>query len=443
MPRQQALARGVRAGRREEARMADQISTAHDAGGAAAGEVAFDPFDPAFQSDPYPVYHWLRAAEPVRWIELSIPQIPGIWLVTRYADVSSVLRDERFSAAKPELFQAEPGGALDRMIARSMLMLDPPDHTRLRTLVLKAFTPRVVESLRPRIQGIVDARLDAVRAAGAIELIADLAAPLPVIVIAELLGVPAADRGEFKRWGDDLAVLADGTIALGGLAQAERSAWELEAYLDAVFAARRVQPRDDLISALVAAQDQQQRLDHDELIAICMLLLIAGHETTTNLIGNGILALLRHPDQLARLRSDPGLLGNAVEELLRWDSPVQLTSRTAKEDLELGGKRIRKGDEVDVILGAANRDPEQFPDPDRLDVARPDPRPLSFGHGIHFCLGASLARLEGQIAIGTILRRLPDLALATDDVSWRPGFVLRGLAALPLRFDAEAARRVR
>ena len=399
-------------------------------------DTAFNPFDPAFQANPYPFYRQLRESDPVHWVELprmEIPgyDLPGIWVVTRYADVTGVLRDDRFSVRRPMMEALAASTSLAGM-TRSLLFVDPPDHTRLRTLVTKAFTPRVVDGLRPRIHAIVDELLRPAARSGRLELMRDLAAPLPVIVIAELLGIPITDRERFKQWSDYLVVLADGTRAMAGLVEAERAAGELAEYLRGVIGARRVFPRDDLISALVGAHDQGRVLSEEELLATCTLLLVAGNETTTNLIGNAVLALLRHPDELARLRADASLVRGAVEECVRYDSPVQLTSRVATCDVELGGKHVSAGQEVDLILGAANRDPAQFPDPDRLDVGRPDCRPVSFGHGIHFCLGAALARVEGQIALEALLAHFPRLHLDDEPPHWREGFVLRGLASLLL-----------
>ncbi len=393
-------------------------------------ELSFDPFSPEFQADPYPVYRWFRETDPVHFVEIPGLESPGLWLLTRHADVVAVLRDDRFSAEKLLMAAVESSPAVEPL-RRSLLVLDPPDHTRLRCLVSKAFTPRVIETLRSRVRTVVDDLLDATAGARTVDLMSALADPLPVTIIAELLGVPAADRVRFKEWSDDVALLADGTLVLAGLAQAEGSMAALKDYLSTVFAERRVRPRSDLISGLVAASEQGEVLSEEELFATCILLLVAGNETTTNLIGNGTLALLRHPDQLAALRADPSLVRNAIEEMVRWDSPVQLTSRVAKEDLEIGGKRIRAGFEVDVLLGAANRDPAAFPDPDRFDVTRADTRHVSFGHGIHFCLGAQLARLEAQVAIDALVRRFPRLRLDGNPV-WRPGIVLRGLASLPL-----------
>jgi cytochrome P450 len=399
-------------------------------------DVAFNPFDPLFQADPYPFYRRLREMEPVHWVDLprvEIPgfDLPGIWLVTRYADVTSVLRDDRFSARRPMMEALAASTALAGM-TRSLLFVDPPDHTRLRTLVTKAFTPRVVDALRPRIHAVVDELLRPAARDGRLELMHDLAAPLPVIVIAELLGIPIADRERFKQWSDDLVVVADGTRAMAGIVEAERAAGELAEYLRSIIAARRVFPRDDLISALVGAHDQGRSLSEEELLATCTLLLVAGNETTTNLIGNAVHALLHHPDEIARLRADRSLVRGAIEECVRYDSPVQLTSRVATCDLELGGKLVRAGEEVDLILGAANRDPEQFADPDRLDVTRPDCRHVSFGHGLHFCLGAALARVEAQIALEMLAARFPHIRPDDEPPRWREGFVLRGPASLPL-----------
>jgi cytochrome P450 len=391
---------------------------------------------PDVLADPYPLYHRLRAEDPVH---LDDP--PGIWVLTRYADIAAVLRDPRFSSSRRAL-QADgagpppsgAGGPVARVFGLTMLFSDPPDHTRLRGLVNKAFTPRVVESLRPRIQRLVDELLDRVQEAGRMDVIADLAWPLPVTVIAELLGLPPEDRDKFKAWSTDLVSLtaAEPGETIGERAQ--RSLFELAVYLNAVVAQRRAAPREDLISLLIAAEEKGDVLSTEELLANLVLLLLAGHETTTNLIGNGLLALLRHPDQLQRLRDDPALIPTAVEELLRFDSPVQGTRRITTAAVEIGGRRIPAGRPVVVLLGAANRDPAQFPDPDRLDLGRRDNRHLSFGQGIHYCLGAPLARLEGQIAFSTVLRRLPRLELATDRLVWRDNPVLRGLTALPVTF---------
>lgn len=402
------------------------------------GTTAFE--DPAFQADPYPTYAWMREHEPIGVRELDGGTALVYW-VTRYADGVGVLRDPRFSSAReigglhgpgvPERFRR-----LGALLAHMMLLQDEPDHMRLRGLVNKAFTSRVVAGLRPRVETIVDHLIGATmaRGTGRMDVIRDLATPLPVMVIAELLGVPVNDQSRLKRWSDDIAVLLDGSVRMAGIPQAADSMGELGQYLRGVIADRRRDPRPDLISALLAAHDREDVLSEDELIANCVLLLLAGHETTTNLIGNGALALLRHPDQLARLRRDRGLAPSTVEECLRYDAPVQLTSRRAVEDLVLGGVPIGKEAEVDVFIGSTNRDGALFEEPDRFDVGRGATNHLAFGHGAHFCLGAPLARLEGEIALGRLAARLPRLELETEDPPRRPGLVLRGLSALPVRF---------
>ena len=396
----------------------------------------FNPFDPEVRANPYPWYHQLRAEDPVHPSDFA-PD--GVWVLMRYADSLFALRDQRFSANRREarinqdFYDPEVDvGPLGR--AQTMLTADPPDHTRLRTLVSKAFTPGAVEAMRPHIQEIVNDLLDKVQDNGRMDVISDLAYPLPVIVIAEMLGVPPQDRGRFKKWSNAIAVTLDPIVAPEALERAQQSAQELAEYFRGVVEERRRNPKHDLISALLAAEEQGDRLSEDDLYATCMLLLIAGNETTTNLIGNGMLALLRHPDQLQKLRDDPSLIESAVEELLRYDSPVQATGRVALEDMEIGGKKIAKGDMLVTHLGAANRDPERFPDPDRLDITRNDNRHLAFGYGLHFCLGAPLARIEGQISLSTILRRFPGLRLETEAPERRETITLRGLKSLPVVF---------
>ncbi len=392
----------------------------------------FNPMDPEFLADPYPTYHRLRAEDPVHQSPL------GFWVLTRYDDVQAVMRDPRL-VKEPivSLLAARFGIAVPPGVGLSMLDRDPPDHTRLRGLVSKAFTPRVVEGLRPRVRQIVDGLLDRVEDAGAMDLIEEFAYPLPVIVICELLGVPVEDHERFKGWGLDLARGLDAIMLPPDSEIARRSGEArrgLATYFRELIAERRASPRADMISGLIAAEEAGDTLSADELIATCILLLVAGHETTVNLIGNGTLALLRHPGELERLRTNPGLIGSAVEELLRYDGPVQRTARVPSEDVVVGGRTIEAGAMVMPFLGAADRDPAQFPDPDRLDIGRADNRHVAFGWGIHFCLGAPLARLEGQIALQTLVRRRPKLALATDRVEYRQSLTLRGLSALPVTF---------
>jgi len=399
--------------------------------------VQFNPFAPEAHANPYPLYRRMREEDPVHWSDLM-----ESWILSRYQDVVFVLTDPRFSAdrrqarnrfAQMAQQREQEFGPLGR--TQTMLSSDPPLHTRLRRLVSKAFTPRAVENLRPRIQEIVDELLEPFQRSGHIELIHDLAYPLPVIVIAEMLGVAAKDRAEFKRWSDDLVATLGGPFTPPEvLARARQSVDELAEYLRRVIGERRRQPREDLISGLIAAEEQGQVLSEDEILASAMLLLVAGNETTTNLIGTSMLALLRNPDQLRRLEDDPTLIQPAVEELLRYVGPVHGTGRVAKEDVEIGGRPVKQGQVVFTLLGAANRDPAQFPDPDALDIARSPNEHVAFGDGIHFCLGAPLARAEAQIAIGTLLRRFPDPHLELEEPEWGGTFIIRGLKSLPISF---------
>lgn len=398
-----------------------------------------DLFDPAFKADPYPTYARLRSSAPV--YRAALPDGRGVWLITRYEDVLAVLKDHRFvkdwrGALTPEqLAQVPPIPEVMKPLSQNMLDTDPPDHERLRALVSKAFTPRLIERLRPRVQAISDGLLDAVQDRGEMDLIDDYAFPLPITVIAELLGVPAEDRNNFREWSD---------AAVSGNASQEYMEEILiphmqafTDYLRALFEEKRANPGDDLVSALVRAEEAGDRLSEDELLGMVFLLLVAGHETTVNLIGNGALALLQHPDQLRKLKEDPSLIKPAIEELLRYDGPVETsTERFAREDVEIGGQVIPRGEMVLVVLAAADHDPQRFSDPDELDITRTDNRHLAFGKGIHHCLGAPLARMEGQIAISTLLRRMPNLRLkgSPESLSWRTGMILRGLRGLPVEF---------
>jgi pimeloyl-[acyl-carrier protein] synthase len=395
------------------------------------GELHFNPMDPEFLADPYPTYHRLRTEDPVHLSPL------GFWVLARYEDVVAVLRDPRFAKEAVMAFVAARFGIAPGTIGLSMLDRDPPDHTRLRSLVSKAFTPRVVERLRPRIQQIVEGLLARVEGAGSMDLIEEFAYPIPVTVICELLGVPVEDHEQFKEWSLDIARGLDAVMLPVDSEVARRSGVARHAligYFRGLIAERRASPRDDLLSALIAAEEAGDTLGEDELLATCILLLVAGHETTVNLIGNGTLALLRHPGELRRLRENPALITSAVEELLRYDGPVQRTARMPSDDVRIGGRTIAKGEMVMPFIGAADRDPAQFPDPDRLDITRSDNRHVAFGMGIHFCLGAPLARVEGQIAINVLVQRLPRLALATEKPEYRQSLTLRGLTALRVAF---------
>jgi cytochrome P450 len=393
---------------------------------------SFNPMDPEFLADPYPTYHRLRVEDPVHYSPL------GFWVLTRYEDVSAVLRDPRFiKEPLAALVAARFGAEVPRGVGLSMLDRDPPDHTRLRSLVSTAFTPRVVEGLRPRIQQIVDGLITRAQAAGSMDVIEEFAYPIPVNVICEMLGVPVEDHERFKGWSLDIARGLDSIWLPQDSEVPRRSAAARHAisdYFRGLIAERRASPRGDLLSALITAEEAGDKLNEEELLATCILLLIAGHETTVNLIGNGVLALLRHPGELRRLRETPGLITSAVEELLRYDGPVQRTARVASADATIGGRTIRKGEMVMPFIGAADRDPAQFPDPDRLDLTRSDNRHIAFGWGIHFCLGAPLARVEGQIALDMLVRRLPRLELVTGSPEYRQSLTLRGLKTLPVKF---------
>jgi len=394
--------------------------------------------DPAVLADPHPVLAALRESGPVQRID-GASGLP-VWMVTRYDDVLAALSDPRLSndphhaSALTEVLRGD-------FLSRSMIGTDPPEHTRLRRLVSKAFTARRVEGLRPRVQEITDALLDRITPRGSADLVAEFGLPLPITVIGELLGVPEADRDRFREWTDEML---DRPFDPGSdLALVAAARERMHGYLGDLVAAKRAEPADDLLTDLVEVTDEGERLDAQELLAMTFLLLIAGYVTTVSLIGNGTLALLRHPEQLDRLRADPSLVPQAVEELLRFDGPVNPgLTRFALEDLEIGGVRIPRGDMVLLAIAAADRDPRRFPDPDRLDVGAVDPGHLSFGHGMHYCLGAPLARLEGQVAFTALLTRLPGLALAAreDELRWTGGGVLRSLRELPVTFIPTPAR---
>ncbi len=396
----------------------------------------FNPTSPEFKANPYPFYDMLRGSAPLfYWDQWNI------WFVTDYDACVALLKDNRLGHELLSVMSKEEMGWIDpppeqtplfEMQQGWMLFRDPPTHTRLRMLVHKAFTPRMIEQLRGRIQSVTDSLIDAALTKGQMDVVADLAVPLPVMVIADMLGVPESDRDLFRGWSRDLAHTLELTDSAAIYEQGAKATVTFSAYLRELANARRKQPQADLMSALVAAEDQGDKLTEQELISTCILLLVAGHETTTNLIGNGMLALLRNPDQLAQLQAKPELGKSAVEELLRYDSPVQMTSRVVLEALEFNGQHLRKGVQVSFMLGAANHDPKHFEQPAALDIMR-DPNPhLSFSNGIHYCLGAPLARLEGQIALQTLLRRVPNLTPVNENPTYRDTWVLRGLNALPV-----------
>lgn len=401
---------------------------------------------PAALADPYPVYHQMRAAAPA----YHSPIFNG-WILTRYEDVKASLHDPRVVAGSldPAVRATLPADlqeqwtAIFTFLSRWVVGQNPPEHRRLRQLLNVGFKPRLVENLRPRIQALSDELLDAVQARGQIEMIGDFAYPLPAIVIGELLGLPASGRPLLRAWSQTIVTfLSTGTHGDRASIEAmHRALQEATDYLRELIAARRAAPQDDLLSSLIAAEEQGTMLSEEELVSTCVLLLFAGHETTMNLIGNGLLALLRHPEQYEQLVANPALIPNAVEEFLRYDGPVQAVWRSAGVDFVLGEQQIRAGERIIPCLGAANRDPAQFSDPDRLDIGRANAGGnITFGYGIHYCLGAPLARLEAQVAFATLLRRLPGLRLADETVAWRGLLSVRGVQVLPLVFELTRAR---
>lgn len=399
-------------------------------------EPRYAPHDPRFVADPYPAYAALRAGPPATYHEGT-----NQWLVPRHADVNALLRDRRLGRSYLHVAtHAEMGRPAEpklvepfwHVIRDGMLDREPPDHTRLRRLVARAFTPRFVEGLRPRVQRIMDGLVDRVVGAGSFDLIAELAEPLPVTVIAELLGIPEEDRRYLRPWSADICGMYELDPDEATARRAVAAALEFSEYLRGLIRARRQEPTPDLIGQMVAVVDEGDRLTEDELIGTCVLLLNAGHEASVNGAGNAWWALFRNPDQLDRLREDRSLVPTAVDELLRYDTPLQMFERWVLEEVEVGGVRIGRGQELALLFGSANRDPEAFADPERLDVGR-DPNPhLSFGAGIHNCLGAPLARMELATSFATILHRLPGLELE-EEPEWKPGYIIRGLRDLRVR----------
>ena len=392
--------------------------------------------DPEVLADPYPLYHRLRDEDPVHWD----PYLHA-WVVTRYADVVHVLHrfvaDRTPTAGQLAAIGLPHLGPVARVMVRQMLFMDAPAHMRIRGLAAQAFTPRRIADLREHIQTIMDGLLDTVIARGRMDVIRDIAEPLPAIVTAEMLGVPTADHQQLKTWSADFAeILGNFQHNPDRAGRVLRATEDMCAYFKARIAEQRVHPREGLIHAFMTAEVDGDRFSEDEIVANCIVTMVGGQETTTNLIGNGVLSLLRHPAALARLRADLSLIPSAVEELLRYESPSQHTARLAPDDVRLGDRVIRKRQAVIAVMGAANRDPQRFPDPDRLDIARTDNRHVAFGWAAHFCFGAPLARLEGQVAFETMLRRLPELRLEPGPLVWRENLGLRGLTALPVACGA-------
>jgi pimeloyl-[acyl-carrier protein] synthase len=419
--------------------MNEEFLLAQGIGAVAPAELEpFDPFQPEFKQDPYPFYRWYRERDPVH------ENRPGMWWVFRHADCVAMLQDLRFTndsrkGKRPEPARKTPeeNAPLVRFLNNCIMYLDPPEHTRLRSLIKSAFALRTVEQLQPAIAALANDLLDQVQGAGRMDLITDYSVPLSVGVVAELLGVPAADRHLFRNWSSAITASVDikkDEDRTRMSREGAQAALQISAYFKEMAEERRRQPREDLMSALVQVGENGDRMSEDELVSMCGQLLIAGHETSANFLGNAMMALFRFPDQLALLQRTPELIAPAVDELLRYDSSVQVVGRIAREDVEIGGRQIAFGSVVNAVVGSANRDPALFADPDRLDITRGDRHYLSFGHGIHYCVGGALARIEAQIGLALLMSRMPNLAPATDLLQWGDRIFIRGLITLPLTF---------
>ncbi|WP_437775815.1 cytochrome P450 [Sorangium sp. So ce1097] len=399
----------------------------------------YDLLSPEFFANPHPTLQRMRIEDPVYWDPLL-----NVHCLTRYEDVQVVLRDPRFSAERVDYYISGVPALLreklkryDEFISHWMVLADPPRHTRLRSLVARAFTPQVVEGLRPLVQRVADEMIDAAAAGGRMDILRDLAYPLPGVVIGRLLGMSPEDTERLKRWSDALFRLLGAPVPDEEIIEAgHQGVVGFEGFLRDLIRERRAHPGDDVLSRLLLAEEQGSRLSDVELVSTCALLIASGHETTTHLIGNGALALIDNPDQMRELRDNPQLIDRAVEEILRYNGVAYQSSRRAREDVEIGGVRIEAGQIAFGFLHAANRDPARFPDPDRLDIQRKDTRHVAFGGGIHFCLGAHVARVQAQVVLNTIVQRLPNLELAEPRLEWIPSLLVRGLRALPVRFSA-------
>ena len=389
--------------------------------------VTYNPFSDKVTQDPYPAYAELRERSPVHHSRLM-----DAIVLSRYADIDRILRDHARFSVNPDLRTSRKARYKPTPEERSILFIDPPDHTRLRSLVNKAFTRSAINALEPRIREIMGALLDGIREPDGFDLMQTVAIPLPVIVIAEMLGIPHEDRAQFRVWSDRRARLLEPMLTRSERKTAAEASKQLSQYFLSIIKSRQGEPRDDILTRLVQAEEQGDTLSETEMLNMLRLLLIAGNETTTNLIGNGMLALLRHPDQLQALRDDPGLIPAAVDELLRYDSPVQMTLRCAVEDCDIDGMAVRAGQDVILLGGSANRDADAFQNPDQLDFNRQKQDHISFGRGIHYCLGAGLAHMEGRIAFEILLERFDSLRLLTEHPAFRYSIVLRGLTSLPV-----------
>lgn len=402
-----------------------------------AKTLKFNPFDAEFRANPYPIYHRFRESSPIH----RISNFTGDeWLLTSYAYVKAVLNDLRFCAddlpdrLKQKSFYLKQSGefeALRQTISSWLFFLNPPQHSSLRGIVRNAFSPGTVENMRPQVQKIVDELIDFIPEDGAMDIIRDLACPLPATVTAMMLGMPTEERNRLTQWAHDLFRVFDQPLSLEVYKHLNQVSLEFKEFFTGLIKEREKNPKQDLLSHLIAAKNQGDKLNDEELISFCAMLFSVGQETTENFIGNSMLALLRHPDQLQKLKQEPNIISSAVEELLRYDSPVQLVARVATENVEIGGKTIKAGDRVHLSLGSANRDPAEFADPDRIILNRKH-NSIPFGAGIHYCLGGALARLQGQVAINMLIQRFPEMKLNTNKLEWRNNIVLRGLKTLPV-----------
>ncbi len=399
--------------------------------------VQFNPFSPEFHINPYPTYKRLQAEDPIHWSFLNA------WIITRYADATMVLKDPRFKVddlpqrlqQKNRFLKLGDLNPLSQTIAKWLFFMENPDHTRLRGLVSKTFSPGSIERMHAVIQSLVDELITQVAHQGQMDVMRDLAGPLPAMTVTRILGVPSQDFQKLMQWSYELFFVFDQPMSLEGYQRQNQMAIEAREYLRDLISQQEKQPTDGLISQLIAARDRGKKLSPDEILGFCIMLFIVGQETTKSLIGNGLLTLLQHPKQMDFVRNNPDKIKAIVEELLRYDSPVQLLARLATEEITMDDKIIQPGDKVIVCLGAANRDPEQFSHPDQLEWERQQTN-LPFGGGMHYCLGAALARMQGQIAIGTLVQRFNHLALNTDQLDWRESITLRGLKSLPIVFEA-------
>ena len=391
----------------------------------------YPPLNDGFQQDPYPIYETLRTKDPVHWSELTHG-----WVISRFEHVDAMLRDhKRFGSDERRAGGAAPPYTPPFPEGRSLLVIDPPDHTRLRALVSRAFTPRAIANLEPHIEQMVDEALSQVPENEPFDLMERLAHPLPITIIAEMIGVPPEDRERFQHWSERVARILEPTITPAEMEAALVAAAELSDYFRVIIEQRRAEPQDDMITRLIAAEEEGSKLSMDEMLSMLRLLLAAGNETTTNLIGNGMLALLRHPDQLRQLQENPDLAAAAVEELLRYDGPVQTDGRTVLEDMELEGKQLKRGQPLILLIGSANRDGQAYEHADALDITREGQPHVAFGRGIHHCLGAPLARLEGRIALAALARHFREIRLVEAKPRFKDNVVLRGLRTLPLEVE--------